>query len=214
MNINFTASHILLNLTLTRKKTLCLKPTLLSQTVIIPSTDSSRDKHPWEECKRMKFNNHMLFWKAAKDAALPIFLDIIPKLQLKIRDRKRGISFLLTSPPPSHLIFFFFPIHFPTSLFYCLFTFKFFKKNSIFWKILIVFTEWPEMAHNNRCSLGVHGWLSQLSIWLLILAQVMISRFVSLSPALGSALTVQSLFGILSLPLPHSHMYSCALSLK
>ena len=39
--------------------------------------------------------------------------------------------------------------------------------------------------------LGVPGWLSQLSIWLLVLAQVMISQVVSLSPALGSVLTVQ-----------------------
>ena len=42
------------------------------------------------------------------------------------------------------------------------------------------------------------GWLSRLSAWLLTLAQVVISRFVSSSPELGSALTVQSLFGILS----------------
>ena len=37
-----------------------------------------------------------------------------------------------------------------------------------------------------------------LSVQLLILAQVMISRLVSLSPALGSALTAWSLLGILS----------------
>ena len=46
--------------------------------------------------------------------------------------------------------------------------------------------------------LGVPGWLSWLSIWLLISAQVMISWFVSSSPKTGSALTVQSLLGILS----------------
>ena len=45
------------------------------------------------------------------------------------------------------------------------------------------------------------GWLSQLSIQLLILAQVMISWFVSSSPTSGSELTVQNLLGILSLPL-------------
>ena len=49
---------------------------------------------------------------------------------------------------------------------------------------------------------GVPGWLSQLSILLLISAQVMISRFVSSSPESGSVLTVWSLLGIsLSLPL-------------
>ena len=43
--------------------------------------------------------------------------------------------------------------------------------------------------------------MAQLSVQLLILAQIMISWFVSLSPALGSALTVWSLLEILSLPL-------------
>ena len=55
---------------------------------------------------------------------------------------------------------------------------------------------------------GAPGWLSQLSVRLLILAQVMISQFLSSSPTLGSMLTVQSLLGILSRllsapPLPH-----------
>ena len=54
-------------------------------------------------------------------------------------------------------------------------------------------------------------WLAQSGIQLLILAQVMISQFMGLSPALGSELTVWSLPGILSLPLPHT---SCALSLR
>ena len=45
------------------------------------------------------------------------------------------------------------------------------------------------------------GCLSQLSIQLLISAQVMISQLVSSSPASGSALAVQGLLGILSLPL-------------
>ena len=47
-------------------------------------------------------------------------------------------------------------------------------------------------------------WLSQSSILLLSLAQVLISRFVSSSPKWGSALTAQSLLGFsfpLSLPL-------------
>ena len=42
------------------------------------------------------------------------------------------------------------------------------------------------------------GWLSWLSM---ISAQVMISWFMGSSPALGSVLTVQSLLGVLSLPL-------------
>ena len=49
--------------------------------------------------------------------------------------------------------------------------------------------------------MGAPGWLSQLSVRLLISVQVMISRFVELSPASGSVLTVWSLLGILSLPL-------------
>ena len=49
--------------------------------------------------------------------------------------------------------------------------------------------------------LGVHGWLCQVSLQLLVSALVMISRFVSLSPALGSALTAWSLLGIFRLPL-------------
>ena len=43
------------------------------------------------------------------------------------------------------------------------------------------------------------GWLSWLCVQLLILAQVMISWFMGLSPA---SLTVQSLLGIFSLPFP------------
>ena len=42
------------------------------------------------------------------------------------------------------------------------------------------------------------GWLSQVSVWLLISAQGMISQFVGSSPALGSVLAVGSLLGILS----------------
>ena len=45
------------------------------------------------------------------------------------------------------------------------------------------------------------GWLSRWSIWLLVLAQVMMSQIVSLSPELSSVLTAWSLLGILSLPL-------------
>ena len=56
------------------------------------------------------------------------------------------------------------------------------------------------------------GWLSQLSIWVSISAQVMISQFVGSSPVLGSALTAWSLCGIMSLSLPLSYMLSLSLS--
>ena len=56
----------------------------------------------------------------------------------------------------------------------------------------------------------------QVSVGLLISAQVMISRFVRLSPESGSLLTVQSLLGILflplSLPLPHACSLTPSLS--
>ena len=57
----------------------------------------------------------------------------------------------------------------------------------------------------------VPGCLSRLSVRLFISAQVMISWFVSSSPAPGSVLTVQSLLGILSLFLCLSP--ACCLSL-
>ena len=47
--------------------------------------------------------------------------------------------------------------------------------------------------------LGAPGWLSRLSIQLLISVHVMISWLVRSSPMLGSALRAQSLLGILSL---------------
>ena len=46
--------------------------------------------------------------------------------------------------------------------------------------------------------IGTAGWLSQLSFRLLTSAQVTILQFVSSSPTSGSALTAQSLLGILS----------------
>ena len=63
---------------------------------------------------------------------------------------------------------------------------------------------------------GAPGWLSGLSIWLMVLAQVMISwfvssipasRFMSLSPDWGCVLTVWSLLGVLSLPF--SPLFPC-----
>ena len=75
-----------------------------------------------------------------------------------------------------------------------------------------------------KCWLGgAPGWLSQLGVWLLILAQVMISWFVGLSPTLGSQLqlhagsgepTWDSLSLFLSLSLPHSCHLSLSLSLS
>ena len=63
---------------------------------------------------------------------------------------------------------------------------------------------------------GAPGWLSRLSIWLLILAEVMISWSMGSSPTSGSALTVWSLLGILSLSLSLSLCLSpaCALFLS
>ena len=46
---------------------------------------------------------------------------------------------------------------------------------------------------------GAPGWCSQLSIWLMISAQVVVSQFVSSSAASGSALMSESLLGVLSL---------------
>ena len=57
-------------------------------------------------------------------------------------------------------------------------------------------------AHRTeRSPRGAPGWLSRLSVRLLMLAQVMIPRFGSSSSVSGSALAGRSLLGILSLPL-------------
>ena len=50
------------------------------------------------------------------------------------------------------------------------------------------------------------GWLSQLCLRLLILAQVMISQLVNSSSASDSAMSARSLLGILSLPLSASSL--------
>ena len=63
-------------------------------------------------------------------------------------------------------------------------------------------------------TLGVPGGLSQLSVRLLVSAQVAISQFVGLSPASGSMLTVWNLLGILSLPFSLCPSPACSLSLK
>ena len=62
--------------------------------------------------------------------------------------------------------------------------------------------------------LGVPGWFSHLSIWLLISAQVSAQAMISLFMRLGSLLTVQRLLGILSGPLPCSCWWSLSLSLS
>ena len=71
----------------------------------------------------------------------------------------------------------------------------------------------PAVKKNKNKKTGASGWLSWLSIQLLILAQVMISRFMRSSPALGSVLAVQILLG-LSLPLSLSHPLLLSLSLS
>ena len=58
------------------------------------------------------------------------------------------------------------------------------------------------------------GWLSRLGVWLLVLTQVTILRFVSSRPAPGSVLTAQSLLGILSLSLSLCPSPGRALSLS
>ena len=62
---------------------------------------------------------------------------------------------------------------------------------------------------------GVPEWLSWLSSRPLILAQVMISQFMRWSPRVGSARTVWSLLGILSLflSLPSPHFLSLSLKI-
>ena len=54
------------------------------------------------------------------------------------------------------------------------------------------------VLHKVKRATGAPAWLSQLSVWHVILVQVMISRFVRLSSVLGSVLTLRSLLGILS----------------
>ena len=70
-----------------------------------------------------------------------------------------------------------------------------------------------DFDYNPSSATGAPGWLRQLSVQLLISAQVMISRFVSLRPALGSVLTVWSCMGFpVSLPLCPSPAHAPSLS--
>ena len=66
----------------------------------------------------------------------------------------------------------------------------------------------PSWTHRNRFYGGAPGWLNWLSVHLLISAQVMISKFVSSSPASGSVLAVWSLLKSLSLSLSLSFSLS------
>ena len=63
-------------------------------------------------------------------------------------------------------------------------------------------TQKGELTHTKMSTPGAPGWLSQLSVSLLISVQVMMLWFVRLHPVLGSALTAWGLLGILSLSLP------------
>ena len=71
-------------------------------------------------------------------------------------------------------------------------------------------------SSNIRATREAPRWLSRLSIPLLILAQVMISRFVGLSPTSGSALIASNPLGILplSLSLPHTLLHSLSLEIN
>ena len=62
--------------------------------------------------------------------------------------------------------------------------------------------------------MGAPGWLSRLSVRLLILAQVTISGFMGLSPASSSALTTRSLLGSLSLSAPPLLVLSLSLKIN
>ena len=75
--------------------------------------------------------------------------------------------------------------------------------------------EQPEVAFQNckaNRAPGAPGWFSWLGVWVLIPSQVMISWFLGSSPALGSALSMESAWDSLSpsLSLP----LSCSLSLS
>ena len=65
----------------------------------------------------------------------------------------------------------------------------------------------------NRGPSGAPVWLGQLSVWILISAQVMISQFVGLSLASGSALMVWSLLRMDSLSAPPLIVFSLCLKI-
>ena len=59
--------------------------------------------------------------------------------------------------------------------------------------------KWQMAASLDGTGLRAPGWLSWLSVQLLVSAHVMTSQFVTLSPMSGSVPTVRSLLGLLSL---------------
>ena len=69
----------------------------------------------------------------------------------------------------------------------------------------------PHISVFQKYACGAPGWLSQLSVRLLILAQVMILRFMGSSPVLGSVLRVQSLEFSLCTFSALSHSFSLSL---
>ena len=72
--------------------------------------------------------------------------------------------------------------------------------------------ECEKEEHQDKNLKGVPGWLSWLSIQLLILAQVTISQCMGLSPSSCSVLTAWSLLGIISLSPSAPLMHDCTLS--
>ena len=75
-----------------------------------------------------------------------------------------------------------------------------------------------QVRTSENTTTGARGWLCQLSVPLLMLAQVVIPRLVGSSPASGSVLTAWSLLGIFSLSLSlcpsPGHTLSLSVSLK
>ena len=87
----------------------------------------------------------------------------------------------------------------PASMYWVLFVYQDFFLCSLHleWLRFIGGTDNLKIFHDT----GASGWLNQLSVQLLMLAQVMISQFMSLSPESGSAVTTESAWVSLSLPL-------------
>ena len=66
------------------------------------------------------------------------------------------------------------------------------------------------LVFENRGAVGASGWLSWLSVWHWVSAEVVISRFVSSSPASGSVLPARSLLGIPSPSLSVPPLLACS----
>ena len=89
---------------------------------------------------------------------------------------------------------------------------------SMFWFLLLVLCGIPcNPLHSlsfENLKLGAPGWLSWLSVQLLVSAHIMISQFGSSSPTLGFALIARNLLEILSLFLSLCLSPACSLSLS